>query len=269
MTQRDLALRLNVTDKAVSKWERGIGYPEVTTIPLLAELLGVSASEIILGEDTGSAHTPDDVPENSQADTLVLDTAEYVEHLQEQKISHTKDIAFICLSGALLLGMFVCGLCNYIVSARFDWSLYVFGSAVLVWLVVAPLLKCGRYRSLFSLAGLSIAIVPLLLLIEYLSPAKDWVAPFALPITIIALVSLWLFVLLSVFVKTGFVNRIAFALVLFGVADNLLIQHFVGSYLQLPSPAQDNPASAIVSITCAFIAVCLFAAGTLSRKRSR
>lgn len=39
LTQKELAARLNVTDKAVSKWERGINFPEVTILePLATEL---------------------------------------------------------------------------------------------------------------------------------------------------------------------------------------------------------------------------------------
>ena len=39
LTQRDLAARLHVTDKAVSKWERGLSYPDVTLLePLAADL---------------------------------------------------------------------------------------------------------------------------------------------------------------------------------------------------------------------------------------
>lgn len=74
MTQKELADKLNVTDKAVSKWEREFGYPEVTTIPILAELLGVSASEIILGQQDKS--NPDcDGPSNIQtADSILSDT---------------------------------------------------------------------------------------------------------------------------------------------------------------------------------------------------
>ena len=41
-TQAELARKLNVTGKTVSKWENGGGYPDVTLIPLLAETFGVS-----------------------------------------------------------------------------------------------------------------------------------------------------------------------------------------------------------------------------------
>ena len=39
MTQKDLADRLNITDKAVSKWERNLACPDINTIPKLADLL--------------------------------------------------------------------------------------------------------------------------------------------------------------------------------------------------------------------------------------
>ena len=41
MTQRDLAERLHITDKAVSKWERGLSYPDVTLMEPLAEVFGL------------------------------------------------------------------------------------------------------------------------------------------------------------------------------------------------------------------------------------
>jgi len=47
MTQKDLAEKLNITDKAVSKWERGIACPDTGTIPKLAQILGVSLEELM------------------------------------------------------------------------------------------------------------------------------------------------------------------------------------------------------------------------------
>lgn len=47
MTQKELADMLNITDKAVSKWERDIACPDTQTIPRLAEILGVSLEELM------------------------------------------------------------------------------------------------------------------------------------------------------------------------------------------------------------------------------
>ena len=47
MTQAQLADRLNVTDKAVSKWERDLSYPDITLFPKLADLLGVTADDLL------------------------------------------------------------------------------------------------------------------------------------------------------------------------------------------------------------------------------
>ena len=47
MTQKDLAEKLNITDKAVSKWERGIACPDTAAIPKLAQILGISLEELM------------------------------------------------------------------------------------------------------------------------------------------------------------------------------------------------------------------------------
>ena len=47
MTQKELADMLNITDKAVSKWERDIACPDTMTIPKLAEISGISVVELM------------------------------------------------------------------------------------------------------------------------------------------------------------------------------------------------------------------------------
>lgn len=47
LTQKALADRLHVTDKAVSKWERDLSYPDIRLLPSLAEALNVSMSDLI------------------------------------------------------------------------------------------------------------------------------------------------------------------------------------------------------------------------------
>ena len=47
MTQMELAQQLHVTDKAVSRWERGVGYPDIQLLPALSESLHVSVAELI------------------------------------------------------------------------------------------------------------------------------------------------------------------------------------------------------------------------------
>jgi len=47
MTQKELADKLNVTDKAVSKWETGKGFPDVKLLEPLAQALGISLVELI------------------------------------------------------------------------------------------------------------------------------------------------------------------------------------------------------------------------------
>lgn len=50
MTQKDLATKLNLTDKAISKWERGLSFPDITMLNLLAEIFNVDVSEILNSE---------------------------------------------------------------------------------------------------------------------------------------------------------------------------------------------------------------------------
>ena len=51
ITQQQLAERMNVSDKAISKWETGRGYPDISLIEPLSAALGVSVIELFAGEN--------------------------------------------------------------------------------------------------------------------------------------------------------------------------------------------------------------------------
>lgn len=55
LTQKEVADRLNITDKAVSKWERDLACPDTQTIPRLAEILGVSVEELLNAKSVPAA----------------------------------------------------------------------------------------------------------------------------------------------------------------------------------------------------------------------
>ena len=50
LTQKQLAEQLNVSDRTISKWERGIGYPDISLVLAVSELLEVDISSLLFGE---------------------------------------------------------------------------------------------------------------------------------------------------------------------------------------------------------------------------
>ena len=58
LSQAELAERLHVTDKAVSKWENGRGMPAIDSLEPLAEALGLSVSELLSGRELTAEEFP-------------------------------------------------------------------------------------------------------------------------------------------------------------------------------------------------------------------
>lgn len=99
MTQRELAARLHVSDRTVSKWERGAGLPDASLMVALADALGISVNELLTGERTdASACTP-------ETRAVLRETAAVIYrhvHAREQQL-RTRILA-LCVLAALLLG---------------------------------------------------------------------------------------------------------------------------------------------------------------------
>lgn len=76
MTQAELAKRLRVTDKAVSRWERGLGFPDIQTIEPLADALGLSVLEVMRSERIETPSVRTETAAAALSDTLSVAKAE-------------------------------------------------------------------------------------------------------------------------------------------------------------------------------------------------
>ena len=69
LTQKELADKLYVTDKTISRWETGVYMPDLSNIIILSDILGVSTYELLLGEVTTKEENKKD---NIETETRVL-----------------------------------------------------------------------------------------------------------------------------------------------------------------------------------------------------
>lgn len=74
LTQAALAAQLHVTDKAVSRWERGLGFPDIGTIEPLAAALEVSVLELMRSE-----RLPEGAVSNEEASEAITDTLTFAQ----------------------------------------------------------------------------------------------------------------------------------------------------------------------------------------------
>lgn len=70
MTQKELAEKLNVSDKAVSRWERDECAPDLSLIPILAEIYGVTCDEILRGQRAAPKSDPTPQPDEKSKKRL-------------------------------------------------------------------------------------------------------------------------------------------------------------------------------------------------------
>ena len=92
MTQQEVADRLGVSNKTISKWESGGGFPDIAILPALAELYGVTADDILAGESLKRAQTESNGPTEVQ---------KYLEHRDEFRFRLGAALAMVCAMAAV------------------------------------------------------------------------------------------------------------------------------------------------------------------------
>lgn len=100
LSQKELAKIISVTDKAVSKWETGRGFPDVSLLPSLAKALGVTVTELVNGEETKES------TEKESADNAVMNALRYSKKMSRRVLG----VIFIIVGAALAISpMYIVG----------------------------------------------------------------------------------------------------------------------------------------------------------------
>lgn len=158
MTQKEFAGQLFVTESAVSKWERGMSYPDITLLCNICSVLGISEHELLTGsEDTQKRNA---------------------ENLAEKYLRLTRNFRLMqyIIYGAILLG---CGIANLATGHTLDWFFIVLASVMMVAsLTLAPALAAlrpslCRYKAAIC-AGCFTLSLELLLLICCIYGGGTW-----------------------------------------------------------------------------------------------
>ena len=100
LTQLQLADRLGVTDKAVSKWERGITMPDTSIMLELCDILGISVNELLSGEKINMENS------SQKNEQLLLDMAKELEKKNKTIWSSMWAIMIVSMT-ALIAGIFI------------------------------------------------------------------------------------------------------------------------------------------------------------------
>jgi transcriptional regulator with XRE-family HTH domain len=178
ITQKDLADKLGVTDKAVSRWETGRGFPDVSLLPPLAEFLQISVSEIISGNK---------MDERSEImEETVITALHYSNEYKEKILRLCAIIVSLSCLGALAIGAII----NFATEGAFTWSQYMAVSVAFAWAiaVTALLKKKGRLPTTLFVA--SVLLIPYVYALERLS-GTPWFFDLGLPIAVLVIAGIW------------------------------------------------------------------------------
>lgn len=119
MTQKDLAQKLNITDKAVSKWERGLSFPDITMLNSIAEIFNISVSELLnskIGEH-------DDI----EVKKAVEEAVKQIENKEQKKLERNKKIkkVVVIISGISFVILILVQLAYFFVFKKREYEYVV------------------------------------------------------------------------------------------------------------------------------------------------
>ena len=142
LTQRELAQALYVTESSVSKWERGLSYPDVSLVPAICRLLHISEHEFFTACDDDEA--------SAQARAAAV---------WNGVVKGTR----IFFAVAYLTALIPCFLCNLVFEGRLSWFWIVLFSLGMAFCVTNLPFRLKRNKLPICMEGLSACLLLLLL----------------------------------------------------------------------------------------------------------
>lgn len=176
LTQAQLAEKLNITDRAVSKWETGKSLPDSSIMLALCGILDITADELLSGGREAKAA--------ERAPSPPKEAAGRVPRRGERRLA-------LLLTGGLFTGVLVCFICDTALTGGLSWSRIVAVSAGYAWAALLPWVILKRRGPEGSLLSLSLFTIPYLYRLSRLLRVRA-VFTVGTAMALLSLVCLWL-----------------------------------------------------------------------------
>lgn len=183
LTQEQLAEKLGVSSKSLSRWENGRCMPDFSLLDAICKELEISVSELL----NGRRMNKEDMKGLKET---IRNLTEY--YAKKKKTSRKQVFGYIKLGivGIVMLTSIICLICNYVIDKQFDWSLIVIASLLFSWVLLIPILNQKEQPVKKCLAALSIAIVPYLFAL-YKIIGEELIFKMGAIISIVSLLAIW------------------------------------------------------------------------------
>ena len=141
MTRQNLAYALSITNKAVSKWETGMGLPDISTLGNLSKILGVSVDSILKGEDSEETKSS-----NNEEACLVSDLIVNTQNFKKPFCFDLRKIIGI-LFGAISILIFIMQILYVLLGKRYE----IFYADDKLFYIANALFVCMTFTSVILL----------------------------------------------------------------------------------------------------------------------
>ena len=140
MTQSELAEKLNITDRAVSKWERGLCLPDAGTMPILCDILSISINDLFSGEKVDMKDNEKRLEEN------LLEMTQ----LKEQKDKQLLQLEYVIGFGSVFTYMAFIFLASFIKMDRILSVALIISAAIIIIIGVIFSLKIEQLAGYYK-----------------------------------------------------------------------------------------------------------------------
>lgn len=243
LTQEELANKLYVIPTTISKWERGITYPDISIITNLCKELNISEHEFFTACD---------------------DEAMNKEKREIQKYRTIKKVIYYCISIGYLIALITCFICNLTIDHTISWFLIVLVSIGIAFSITnLPFyLKKDKYR-VAKISFIVTILIYLLLFVINLVSDGNWLFQ-SFGIATFELILLWLGIVICTFIKIDIYYKISIILLLLSICTfftNPLCEKIINI-----ASKSDNTYNIIIAFLLVIVSLGISAVRFLSKK---
>jgi hypothetical protein len=140
-------------------------------------------------------------------------------------------LLFFIATIVCFIAVSVCLICDISMNKSIIWSAYPFGGIAFLWVILSPLLLAKKNRLICALITLTIATMPLIRFLEWISPAKGWFNSLGLPISAVCIAAFWVTFAILKYLKLNKWYLSSIIVFIYGIVVSSTVEYSVSKFI--------------------------------------